>query len=99
MKNSTTTKFLFLFLFLATALNASAQKDIKNSTAPKAELPKLEKVLILGDQYGVKAAPDRESFGPHISDIEANNRSQSDGKISKREYAIIEKAKRMPQDR
>lgn len=77
-----------------------AQKaDIKNSTIPKGDLPKLEKVMVFGDDKGVTKAPDQESFGMHISDSEALNRSTSDGKISRREELIIERAKRMPQDR
>jgi len=89
-----------LFLFLAASNSIFAQKaDIKNSTIPKSELPKLEKVMVFGDDKGVKKAPDQESFGMHISDSEALNRSTTDGKISRKEELIIERAKRMPQDR
>ena len=89
-----------LFLVLGFSSLSKAQKaDIKSSTIPKSELPKLEKVMVFGDQNGVTRAPDQESFGMHISDTEALNRSTSDGKISRREELIIERAKRMPQDR
>jgi hypothetical protein len=89
-----------LLLISGFYINGYAQKaDIKNSTIPKSDLPKLEKVMVFGDDKGVTKAPDQESFGMHISDSEALNRSQSDGKISRKEDLIIERAKRMPQDR
>ena len=92
---------LSLILILSFIGNAVyAQKaDLKNSTIPKADLPKLEKVMVFGDDKGVIKALDQESFGTHISDTEAVNRSVSDGKISRSENIIIERAKRMPQDR
>lgn len=93
-------KLSFTFLLFFTVDSLYAQRaDIKNSTIPKADLPKLEKVMVFGDDKGITKAPDKESFGMHISDSEAINRSNSDGKISKYENLIIERAKRMPQDR
>jgi hypothetical protein len=93
-------KLSFTFLLFFTVNSLYAQRaDIKNSTIPKADLPKLEKVMVFGDDKGVIKAPDQESFGTHISDTEAVNRSVSDGKISRSENIIIERAKRMPQDR
>jgi hypothetical protein len=88
----------FILIFIGNCLYAQ-RADIKNSTIPKADLPKLEKVMVFGDDKGVTKAPDQESFGTHISDTEAVNRSVSDGKISRSENIIIERAKRMPQDR
>jgi hypothetical protein len=88
----------FILIFFGNCLYAQ-RADIKNSTIPKADLPKLEKVMVFGDDKGVTKAPDQESFGTHISDTEAVNRSVSDGKISRSENIIIERAKRMPQDR
>ena len=86
-------------LLLTVCNSLSAQKaDLKNSMIPKGELPKLEKVMIFGDEKGVTKAPDKESFGMHISDTEATNRATSDGKISRKEARIIDRAKRMPQD-
>ena len=98
MKLFYTLSLALLFIFVFGNKLAAQRSDLKNSMIPKGDLPKLEKVMVFGDEKGVTKAPDKESFGMHISDSEALNRSTSDGKISRKEEIIIERAKRMPQD-
>ena len=85
------------FVFIAISQFATAQQPTKPKvTVAKKDLPKLDQVVI-GNSKSILVSPDAKDMGPHISDTEAQNRSTSDGKISKKELDLIERARKMPQ--
>ncbi len=85
------------FVFMTFSQFATAQQPTKPKvTVPKKDLPKLDQVVI-GNSSGIISSPETKDLGPHISEAEVQNRSTSDGKISKKELNLLERARKMPQ--
>ncbi len=89
-------KYIITVAFLGLCGILSAQRTMKNMVDEKKNLPKLEKVVI-GNQYGIISSPDKDATLNNVSDIEVIKRSSSDGKVSPREKAIVERVKKLPQ--
>jgi len=102
MNNTLYFRFLLVFMALGIAQLSFAQRadDPKRMEKidPK-ELPRLEKMVINGVEKKTSPNPivKEKTKDPFISDTEAKNRSEVDGRISGQEIRIIQYARSLPQ--
>jgi hypothetical protein len=94
MKNLICTALFFTIILFATE-NCFAQGMRAPEKLDKKALPKLEKVVMGGPGVKVEIPSDPKEI---ISEAEVTNRAQNDGKVSKTEMRIIDRARKMPQE-
>lgn len=93
MKNIIYSALFFTILLLATE-NCFAQGMRAPEKLDKKSLPKLEKVVSGGPGAKIEIVEPKD----FISEAEVTNRAQNDGKVSKTEMRIIDRARKMPQE-
>jgi hypothetical protein len=93
MKNSLYSALIFT-IFLFAAKSSFAQGMRAPDKLDKKVLPKLEKVVMGGPGIKTEINDPKEM----ISEAEVTNRAQNDGKVSKTEMSIIDRARKMPQE-
>jgi hypothetical protein len=85
---------LLLTILLLTTEKSFAQGMRAPEKLDKKSLPKLEKVVMGGPGVKIENVDPKEV----ISEVEVTNRAQNDGKVSKTEMRIIDRARKMPQE-